>query len=155
VVVAVVFAILIVAAVGFFAWRRDRRSTSRSSYRSWYAHRWKKVDAERRRRIARAVRRGQAVEDPRDATLALEFIDAQQQLTKETFRVTRWNIRMHYVLISSVAIWLVLARPDLEQVAFAVLPLAYVLGIRFVAHRLRARVASARVKNEQLAGRFS
>lgn len=154
-VVPIVFAAVIVAVVGLWAWRRDRRSAGRSSYRAWYDGRWRKVDPERRRRIARAVRQGRAVDDPRDASLALEFIDAQKQLTHETRGVSRWNIRMHYVLISSVAIWLVLARPDLGQAALAVLPLAYLLAIRLVANRLRARVASARAKNEQLLDGFS
>jgi hypothetical protein len=69
--------IAVSALFGFWTWRKQRRT----GYRAWYYGRWKKVDRARRRRIARAVRRGKAVSDPRDSALAVEMIDAQQKLT--------------------------------------------------------------------------
>jgi Flp pilus assembly protein TadB len=146
-----VFTVVIVAAAGYWGWRRTRRS----GYRSWYDRRWRMVERDRRRRIVRAVRQGRAVEDPRDASLAIEFIDAQRQLTEQAIGKSRWTIRLHYVLLASVALWVVVARPDLELVAISVLPLAYLLAIRFVANRLRGRVAAAREKNERLLDGFS
>jgi hypothetical protein len=74
--------IAISALFGFWTWRKQRRT----GYRAWYYGRGKKVDRARRSRIARAVRRGKAVSDPRDAALAVEMIDAQQKLTNLTDR---------------------------------------------------------------------
>jgi hypothetical protein len=144
--VSVVLLFVVAAAVGLFAWQRQRRS----QYQDWYYQRWRKVDRERRRRIVRAVRHGEAVEDPRDAALALEFIDAQHRLTQKSGGGARWTMRVHYVLLASLALSLSFVRPDAKLIAFSVLPLAYLLALRLAAQRLRARVAAAREKNEQL-----
>ena len=150
-VVAFVFTAVIVAVVGLWVWRRNRQT----GYQSWYYTRWRKVDRERRRRILRAVRQGEAVEDPRDAALALEFIDAQQRLTEKSFHGASWTIRLHILLLGALAVSIAVVRPDVKLIAFSLLPLAYLLAIRLFASRLRSRVASAREKNEQLLGRFS
>jgi hypothetical protein len=150
VVVAFVFTFLIVAVVGFWTWRRQRRT----GHHSWYYDTWRKVDRDRRRRILRAVRRGEAVDDPRDAALALEFID-HQQLTRDRAHGKGWVTRLHYVLVALLAVSLALTTSDFKLIGFALLPLGYLLAIRLFVHRLRGRVASAREKNEQLAGRFS
>jgi hypothetical protein len=150
VVVAFVFTLLIVAVVFGWTWKRQRRT----GYRSWYYDKWKRVDRDRRRRILRAVRRGDAVDDPRDAALALEFID-HQQLTRDRAHGGGWTSRLHYVLLALLALSVGLTTPDFKLIGFALLPLGYLLAIRLFVHRLRGRVASAREKNEQLAGRFS
>jgi len=150
VVVAFAFTLLIVAVVFGWTWQRQRRT----GYRSWYYDRWKRVDRDRRRRILRAVRRGEAVDDPRDAALALEFID-HQQLTRDRAHGGGWTSRLHYVLLALLAISVGLTTPDFKLIGFALLPLGYLLAIRLFVHRLQGRVASAREKNEQLAGRFS
>ena len=149
-VVAFAFTLLIVAVVFGWTWQRQRRT----GYRSWYYDRWKGVDRDRRRRILRAVRRGEAVDDPRDAALALEFID-HQQLTRDRAHGGGWTSRLHYVLLALLAISVGLTTPDFKLIGFALLPLGYLLAIRLFVHRLQGRVASAREKNEQLAGRFS
>ncbi|TML15220.1 MAG: hypothetical protein E6G33_08770 [Actinobacteria bacterium] len=149
-VVAFAFTLLIVAVVFGWTWQRQRRT----GYRSWYYDRWKRVDRDRRRRILRAVRRGEAVDDPRDAALALEFID-HQQLTRDRAHGGGWTSRLHYVLLALLAISVGLTTPDFKLIGFALLPLGYLLAIRLFVHRLQGRVASAREKNEQLAGRFS
>ena len=148
---AFVFTLLIVAVVGLWTWRRQRRT----GYRSWYYDTWRKVDRDRRRRILRAVRRGQAVDDPRDVQLALEFIDHQQELTRNRALGAGWRDRVHYVLLALLAVSVALTAPDFKLIGVALLPLGYLLAIRFFVHRLQGRVASAREKNEQLAGRFS
>jgi hypothetical protein len=150
VVVAFVFTLLIVAVVFGWTWKRQRRT----GYRSWYYDKWKRVDRDRRRRILRAVRRGEAVDDPRDAALALEFID-HQQLTRDRAQGGGWTSRLHYGLLALLAVSVALTTPDFKLIGFALLPLGYLLAIRLFVHRLRGRVASAREKNEQLAGRFS
>jgi hypothetical protein len=151
VVVAFVFTFLIVAVVGLWTWRRQRRIGSHS----WYCDTWRKVDRDRRRRILRAVRRGEAVDDPRDAALALEFIDHQQRLTRDRGHGKGWVTRMHYVLPALLAVSVALTTPDLKLIGFAFLPLGYLLALRLFVHRLQVRVSSAREKNEQLVGRFS
>jgi hypothetical protein len=150
VVVAYVFTLLIVAVVGLWTWQRQRRT----GYRSWYYDTWRKVDRDRRRRILRAVRRGEAADDPRDAALALEFID-HQQLTRDRTHGGSWTSRLHYVLLALLAISVGLTTPDFKLIGFALLPLGYLLAIRLVVHRLQGRVASAREKNEQVTDRFS
>jgi membrane protein implicated in regulation of membrane protease activity len=151
VVVAFVFTFLIVAVVGLWTWRRQRRS----GHRSGYHERWRKVDRDRRRRILRAVRRGEAVEDPRDAALAVEFIDAQQQLARKRTPGSGWMKRVHYLVLALLAVSVAMATPDLRLIGFGLLPLGYLLAIRLFVHRLQGRLASAREKNERLAGRFS
>ena len=149
-VVAFVFTLLIVAVVGLWAWRRQRKT----GYHSWYYDTWRKVDRDRRRRILRAVRRGEAVDDPRDAALALEFID-HQQLTRDRAHGKGWATRLHYVLLALLVVSVALTTPDFKVIGFAFLPLGYLLALRVFVHRLQGRVSSAREKNEQLAGRFS
>jgi hypothetical protein len=150
VVVAFVFTLLIVAVVGLWAWRRQRKT----GYHSWYYDTWRKVDRDRRRRILRAVRRGEAVDDPRDAALALEFID-HQQLTRDRAHGKGWVSRLHYVLLALLAVSVAFTTPDFKVIGFAFLPLGYLLALRVFVHRLQGRVSSAREKNEQLAGPFS
>jgi Flp pilus assembly protein TadB len=151
VVVAFFFTFLIVVVVALWTWRRQRRS----GYRSWYSETWRTVDRDRRRRILRAVRRGEAVEDPRDAALALEFIGAQQQLARKRTPGAGWMNRAHYLLLALLAVSVAVTTPDVRLIGLGLLPLGYLLGIRLFVHRLQGRVASAREKNERLAGRFS
>ena len=148
----VLSAVIAVSALfGFWTWRKQRRT----GYRAWYYGRWKKVDRARRRRIARAVRRGKAVSDPRDAALAVEMIDAQQKLTNLTDR-SGWKQGLHYaflaVFVASVAIP---SRGNLRTAGLALLPLILLTAMHFAARRLRARADWAREKNEQLTGKFS
>jgi len=62
----------LVLAVAFYLVLRWR--LRRTGYTDWH-DRWKHVERPRLQRIEQAVRRGQAVEDPNDAALAVELID--------------------------------------------------------------------------------
>src|SRR5436190_1210310 len=82
------------------------------------AVRWLQLDRARRRRVARAVRRGRAVDDPRDAPYAVGFADASLDWLswKRRFRP------IHLLLLTLVLAELVLTggwRPALAVAATA------------------------------------
>ena len=143
--------LLMATCFGLLTYWQQRRS----GYASWYHGHWKKVDRARRRRIARSVRRGEAVADPRDAALALELIDHQQRRFGGDHGARRpWLPRLHFVLLALLALSVGLTS-DFKLIGFALVPVGSVLTLRLVVQRLEARIAAAHEKNEQLAGRFS
>jgi Flp pilus assembly protein TadB len=152
--VVVIFVFIVLLALCFGAWTYWRQR--QSGYTSWYHTHWKKVDRAQRRRIIRSIRRGEAVEDPRDASLALELIAHQQRrFGGDRVRRRGWLPRVHLVLLALLALSVGLTGSGLRVLAIALIPLCYVLALHFVVHRLEARAASAREKNEQLVGRLS
>jgi hypothetical protein len=110
--------------------------------------RWLELERDRRRRIARAVRKGRAVEDPRDAPYAVGFAAASIDWLswKRRFRP------LHLLLLVLVLAELTLTggwRP-----ALLLYPLVGFSFLRLRAPRLRRRVTAARVANEELASEY-
>ena len=109
---------------------------------------WLELARERRRRVARAVRKGRAVDDPRDAPYAVGFANASLDWLS-------WNRRLrpvHLLLLTLVVADLVLAggwRP-----ALLLYPLLGFGFLRVRAPRLRKRVAAAREANASLAAQL-
>jgi hypothetical protein len=105
----------------------------------------------------RAVRRGEAVSDPRDAALALELIAWQRELAvgMRAGRLSRWSGRFHDVVIVGAAISIAFVTHDLALVALVSLPLVYIAGLRLSNRRLETRIAAARQKNAQLIDRLA
>jgi hypothetical protein len=109
---------------------------------------WLELARERRRRIARAVRNGRAVDDPRDAPYAVGFADASLDWLS-------WNRRfrpVHLLLLPLLVADVVLAggwRP-----ALLLYPLLGFGFLRLRAPRLRRRVAAAREANAGLAAQL-
>jgi len=109
------------------------------------AVKWLQLDRARRRRVARAVRRGRAVDDPRDAPYAVGFADASLDWLswKRRFRP------VHLLLFTLVLAELVLTggwRP-----ALVLYPLLGFAFLRLRAPRLRKRATAARELNAELA----
>jgi hypothetical protein len=109
---------------------------------------WLGLERERRRRIARAVRKGRAVDDPRDAPYAAGFAAASLHWLswKRRFRP------LHLLLLVLVLAELMLTggwRP-----ALLLYPLVGFTFLRLRAPRLRKRVAAARAANEKLASEY-
>src|SRR5690242_4032072 len=95
---------------------------------------WLELDRARRRRVARAVRKGRAVEDPRDAPYAAGFADA-------TLEWLSWKRRfrpLHLLLL--VLVLLELELTGGWHPAVLLYPLAGFAFLRLRAPRLRKRV---------------
>jgi hypothetical protein len=135
---------------------RARRRIKRNVDDAWLK-RWRSVDRIRRRRIMRAVRRGEAVSDPRDAALAVELIAWQRQLAvgMRAGRFSRWSGRFHDVLMVVATVSIALVTHDLALVGLVSLPLVYIVGLRLYNRRLETRIAAARDKNAQLVDHLS
>jgi hypothetical protein len=107
--------------------------------------RWLELDRGRRHRVSKAVRKGRAVDDPRDAPYAVGFADASLDWLswKRRFRP------VHLLLLTLVLAELVLTggwRP-----ALVLYPLVGFTYLRLRAPRLRKRVTAARELNVELA----
>src|SRR3954471_23857813 len=107
--------------------------------------RWLELDGARRRRGARAVRRGRVVDDPRDAPYAVGFADASLDWLswKRRFRP------LHLLLLTLVLAELMLTggwRP-----ALLLYPLVGFAFLRLRAPRLRKRATAARGLNAEAA----
>jgi hypothetical protein len=111
--------------------------------------RWLELDRARRRRVARAVRKGRAVEDPRDAPYAVGFADASLDWLS-------WQRRfrpLHLLLVLLILAELLLTggwRP-----ALLLYPLVGFTFLRLRAPRLRRRVEAARAANAEIASQFA
>jgi hypothetical protein len=104
-----------------------------------------------------AIRRGDAVADPRDAPLALELIDRQRALGEHVF-AGRWWRRFDRVTdawMVLVVICLALVARNLLIVGLACLPELWFVALRLSNHRTERRFASSRAKNQQLIDRLS
>jgi hypothetical protein len=110
---------------------------------------WLELPREQRRRVARAVRKGRAVDDPRDAPYAVAFADASLEWLS-------WNRRfrpVHLLLATLVVADLVFSggwRP-----ALLLYPLLGFGFLRLRAPWLRKRAEAARVANAELAERLA
>lgn len=151
-----VFAIVVAVVLGAAFYIYLRLRVRESGYNEW-AQRWKTIDPQRRRRIARAIRRGEGVADPRDAALALELIDRQRELNARVFtgKKWRWFDRLDNAFLGVVILFLALLTHDLAIVGFACLPAAFFIAIQLYTRRIESRITVARQKNEQLTDRFS
>ena len=105
----------------------------------------------------RAVRRGEAVSDPRDAALAGELIAWQHELAvgMRAGRFSRWSGRFHDALMVVATVSIALFIHDFALVGLVSLPLVYIAGLRLYNRRLETRIAAAREKNAQLVDRLS
>jgi hypothetical protein len=109
---------------------------------------WRTLDRDRRRRVARAVRKGLAVGDPRDAPYAVGFVDASLEWLS-------WNRRfrpLHLLLVTLVIAELTLTgdwRP-----ALLLYPLVAFTFLRLRAPGLRRRLEAARAVNAGLVSQF-
>jgi hypothetical protein len=118
-------------------WRRGRRRVDPD-----WRRRWKSVERSRRRRIARAVRAGRAVDDPRDAELAAELA---QKVT-----VALPKMRRHVLLLlTSVAIVTVTALlvRDMWLVAYESVSIVLAVVATALLWRARRRAADAEAAN--------
>jgi hypothetical protein len=109
---------------------------------------WLELDRDRRRRVARAVRKGLPVTDPRDAPYAVAFADASLEWLswKRRFRP------LHLLLISLVVAELTLA--GAWHPALVLYPLLGFAFLRLRAPHLRKRAGAAREANAELAERM-
>jgi hypothetical protein len=110
---------------------------------------WLEVDRERRRRVARAVRKGRAVEDPRDAPYAVGFADASLEWLswKRRFRP------LHLLLVVLILSELTLTGGWHPAVLFY--PLVGFTFLRLRAPRLRKRVTAARAANAEVVSQYA
>jgi hypothetical protein len=140
-------ALFIGALFGLQARRRIKRNVDDA-----WLKRWRSVDRDRRRRIRRAIRRGEAVSDPRDAALAVELIAWQQELAEgmRAGRFSRWSWRFHDVLMVVVPVSILSVTHDFVLAGVVALPVLYIAGLSLYNRRLETRIAAAREKNAQL-----
>jgi len=114
---------------------------------------WRAHPREQRRRIVRAVARGEAVADPRDAALAVELIDRRQRRMQSAR--TRWFSKLlsrrHLAIVACFAIVGVVFTRDYLVIGLTLLSaLNFAISLVFV-RRVEKKAALARQKNEQLA----
>jgi hypothetical protein len=105
---------------------------------------WLGLERARRRRIGRAVRRGLAVEDPRDAPYAVGVADATLEWLSWRTRFRPLHLLLLVVLFAEIGFtwsW----RPDL-----LVYPLLVFAWLRLRAPRLRRKIAQSRAANAAL-----
>jgi hypothetical protein len=143
-------------AMGGLFGLQARRRIKRNVDDAWLK-RWRSVDRDRRRRIVRAVRRGETVSDPRDAALAVELIAWQRELAVQmrAGRFSRWSGRFHDVVIVVAAVSIAVVTHDLALVSLVSLPVVYIASLRLYNRRLETRMAAAREKNAQLVDQLS
>jgi hypothetical protein len=118
-----------------------------------WARTWRSLPRERRRRIARAVARGEAVSDPRDVSLALELIHKrEQQLQIGRSRwFARFLTRRHVVILVCFAVVGVAVTRDYLVIGIALLGVLNLVAVQAFLHRTEKKMAEARRNNEQLA----
>jgi hypothetical protein len=109
---------------------------------------------DRRRRVARAIARGEAVSDPRDASLALELIARREERLQRAERSWFWNwfSKRHLAVFATSGVIVGLLTRNALLVFIAVALPLYFLGARMVLARLQAKLASARERNTRLLG---
>ncbi len=111
--------------------------------------RWLDLERDRRRRVARAVRKGRAVDDPRDAPCAVGFADASLQWLswKRRFRP------VHLLLFVLIVMELMLTGGWHPALLFY--PLVGFAFLRLRAPWLRKRLTASRAANERLAAEYA
>ncbi|MGZ8692647.1 MAG: hypothetical protein ACXWZY_11940 [Gaiellaceae bacterium] len=117
-----------------------------------WARKWKSLPTEQRRRIVRAVARGEAVADPRDAPLALELIERRERKLQSARSgwFSRWLSGRHLVILACIGVVAALLFHDFLVIGVVLLTALYVTGFRMFLRRLEKSVAEARERNEQI-----
>jgi hypothetical protein len=132
-----------------------RRGVRKTGYNEW-AERWKAVDADRRRRIGTAISRGEAVDDPRDAPLAVELIDRRRAFQENALSGPWWKFfdRVTDVWMTLFVVSVALVTHNPLLVAFVCLPELFFVAMRLKTRRAESRIACSRAKNQELMRRF-
>jgi hypothetical protein len=121
--------------------------------RSEWSRRWREVDPARRRRIVGAVRRGQAVDDARDAPLAVEFIDNQGEIMDRLLGTRKR--RLHIWILVGIGILVGVLTRNLGGVVVALIPVAWLLWSMLAGRYYEARMTTSRAKNVEQIDRLS
>jgi Flp pilus assembly protein TadB len=118
-----------------------------------WTRKWRSIPPEQRRRIVRAVARGEAVSDPRDAPLALEVIDKREEKLQSARNgwFSRWLSGRHLAIVACLGVVAAVLFHDFVVVGVALLTALYVVGFRVFLRRLETSIAEARRNNEHLA----
>jgi uncharacterized membrane protein len=118
-----------------------------------WTRKWRSVPVEQRRRIVRAVARGEAVADPLDAQLALEVIDRRERRLQSARSgwFSRWLSGRHLVILACIGLVAAVLFHDFFVIGLVVLTALYVIGFRLFLRRLEKSIGEARQNNEQLA----
>ena len=97
--------------------------------------------------------KGEAVSDPRDAQLALEFIDKrEQQLQVGRSRwFARFLTRRHVVILVCFAVVGIVVTRDYLVIGIALLAALNLVAVQTFLRRTEKKLAEARRNNEQLA----
>ena len=110
--------------------------------------RWLDVDAAVRKRVARAVRRGRPVDDPRDAALAVGYAEASLDWLSHRGRLRPFHLVLALVVVVElIATW----RWSLAGLLYPVLGFGF---LRFRAPVVRRRLAAARDANAGVAAEW-
>lgn len=138
------------AAMYLWIWRKLRRT----SYLEWH-QRWKSIDGPRRREIARSIRRGEAVRDPRDAELALDLIRTHRATTEALRPRSRNRVLAAIILAADVVLTIgaciaaILAFDPWSAPAIAA-PVLLVTALWRTSRKHSDRLERAREANERL-----
>ncbi len=118
-----------------------------------WARKWKSVPVEQRRRIVRAVARGEAVADPSDAPLAVELAERKERQlqSRRTGWFSRWTHGTHLVIVACIGLVIVVLYHDFVVVVLYLLSTLCFAASRVSLRRIEKRAGEARLKNEQLA----
>ena len=97
--------------------------------------------------------KGEAVSDPRDAQLALEFIDKrEQQLQVGRSRwFARFLTRRHVVILVCFAVVGIVVTRDYLVIGIALLAALNLVAVQTFLRRTEKKLAEARRNNEELA----
>jgi hypothetical protein len=109
---------------------------------------WLELDRERRRRVARAARKGRAVHDPRDAPYAVGFADASLEWLSWKRRFRPLHLLLFVLVLAELTLtggW----RP-----ALLFYPLIGFVFLRLRAPRLRKHLLAARAANAEVASEY-
>ena len=118
-----------------------------------WARIWRSLPTEQRRRIVRAVARGEAVADPRDVPLALGLIDKREQRLQvgRSRWFARFLTRRHVVILVCFAVVGVVLTRDYVVIGIALLSALNLAAVQIFLRRTERKMAEARRNNEQLA----
>jgi hypothetical protein len=113
---------------------------------------WRSLPSEQRRRIARAVQRGEAVADPRDAPFAIELSQKRQhrlQSARSGF-FSKWSSVHHVAMFGCIGIVGAVLTHNYLVAGVMLLTGVYLIGLRVFLRRLETNAATSRRKNEEV-----